>query len=263
MVETEKKEDEEDGDDAKPRILISLASEDHKLVTTTEAASVRPHLLCCIVSGLELSGEGVVKKFLQIQNKLHDQEGACNKRQAATIATHDLSAVTFPLRYSALEPELLVIQPLRASAESTGRDLVAKLNEEAEAQRKKEKRSTYSGIHKYLYLLKNLAQYPVLLDAQERALSFPPITNAELTRMGPETTAVVVEVSSGESQAVCRKVLALLLAQMLAAGLSATHNSLRVQQVKITKEDGSVHATFPDKNDLKDLDGVVVTRDWL
>lgn len=89
-----------------------------------------------------------------------------------------------------------------------------------------------------------------------------------------------MEVSSSESQAVCRKVLAALLTQMLTARLSKEPDALAVRQVslaqaqisaqgrvgvqvKIVREEGSVHATFPDKNDLGGLDAVAVHRDWL
>lgn len=41
------------------------------------------------------------------QTKLHDT--LCNKRQAATIATHDLSSVKGPLKFDAQFPPLLVV----------------------------------------------------------------------------------------------------------------------------------------------------------
>lgn len=41
------------------------------------------------------------------QTKLHDT--LCNKRQAATIATHDLSSVKGPLKFDAQFPPLLMV----------------------------------------------------------------------------------------------------------------------------------------------------------
>ena len=42
-----------------------------------------------------------------LQTKLHD--GICQKRQAATIATHDLAAVKSPLVYTAVKPQLMSV----------------------------------------------------------------------------------------------------------------------------------------------------------
>ena len=45
--------------------------------------------------------------ILCFQTKLHD--GVCQKRQAATIATHDLKSVKLPLKYDAQFPQLLQV----------------------------------------------------------------------------------------------------------------------------------------------------------
>lgn len=64
----------------------------------------------------------------------------------------------------------------------TGAQLFAKLQTEAEILRKEKKRSTYSGIHKYLYLLEGRPKYPCLLNSAE-VISFPPITNSDTTKV--------------------------------------------------------------------------------
>lgn len=55
-----------------------------------QVGSVRPHILCCIVKDLCFN-EASFKKFIQMQTKLHDT--VCDKRNVATIATHDLSKI--------------------------------------------------------------------------------------------------------------------------------------------------------------------------
>ena len=45
--------------------------------------------------------------ILCFQTKLHD--GVCQKRQAATIATHDLKSVKLPLKYDAQFPQVLQV----------------------------------------------------------------------------------------------------------------------------------------------------------
>ena len=45
-----------------------------------------------------------------IQTKLHDSTSVCDKRQAATIATHDLAKVKPPLTYDARDPADLMVR---------------------------------------------------------------------------------------------------------------------------------------------------------
>lgn len=65
----------------------------------------------------------------------------------------------------------------------TGAELYAKLKSEAEALRKEKKRNVYSGVHKYLYLLEGQSKYPCVLDALNRVISFPPITNSDISKV--------------------------------------------------------------------------------
>ena len=82
-----------------------------------------------------------------LQTKLHDS--ICDKRNAATIATHDLASFTTEsLTYSAQPPDEVKIVPLGRAKQMTGKDLFTQLQREAEEHRKEKKRKVYSGIHK-------------------------------------------------------------------------------------------------------------------
>lgn len=50
--------------------------------------NVREYLAGCIVQNVSFTEE-TFKKFIQLQNKLHDT--ICEKRNSATIATHDFN----------------------------------------------------------------------------------------------------------------------------------------------------------------------------
>jgi ribosomal protein L12E/L44/L45/RPP1/RPP2 len=154
-----------------------------------------------------------MKRFLNIQTKLHDS--ICAKRQAATIATHDLESVNGPLTYDARAPASMYLVPLNKRKEITAAQLVARLRQEAEAQRKESKRNTVSGIHKYLELLKGKSMYPCLVDANNLIISFPPITNCNATKVLSTTRHVFVEVTSSTSLDVCKKVMDELLQHLL------------------------------------------------
>lgn len=59
-------------------------------IVENEVWNIRPFILCCIITELNFN-EVLFKKFIQMQTKLHDT--VCDKRNVATIATHDLSKI--------------------------------------------------------------------------------------------------------------------------------------------------------------------------
>lgn len=190
---------------------------------TKHVQKIRPYIAACIVKNLSFTEESF-KKFIQLQTKLHD--GICEKRNAATIATHDLKLIvpgkyqlcnndfTFicykcfiiegDLTYTAKPSTELEIKPLMREKTYTGAVLFQQLQTEAENLRKEKKRNVYSGIHKYLYLLEGKSEFPCLLDYSEQVISLPPITNSDITKMSPSTKAMFVEVTSSISYTICR-----------------------------------------------------------
>lgn len=86
----------------------------------------------------------------------------------------------------------------------TGAALFQQLQTEADNLRKEKKRNVYSGIHKYIYLLEGKPLFPCLLDASEQVISFPPITNSDITKMSVNTQAILIEVTSTISYDICR-----------------------------------------------------------
>ncbi|GBN66061.1 Leucine-rich repeat-containing protein 47 [Araneus ventricosus] len=191
-------------------------------------------------------------------------------RNAATIA-HDLSKINGDLIYDARPPNEIKIVPLNRKKEYTAAELYSQLNDEADAIRKEKKKNTYSGIHKYLYMLKDKPVYPCLVDSSGAVISFPPITNSEGTKMSNETKNILLEVT-GMNLNTCKKVMDTLLMEMLKLGLgnqdtetvngeeSDTHrNTLSVQQIKIVDEEGQLKVVYPSRTDIQ-TDGILVTR---
>jgi hypothetical protein len=82
-----------------------------------------------------------------LQTKLHDT--VCQKRNAATIATHDMASLSpGNIVYTACPPSEIKICPLGRADHVTGSELFAQLQREADELRKEKKRNVYSGIHK-------------------------------------------------------------------------------------------------------------------
>ncbi|GLV37019.1 Phenylalanyl-tRNA synthetase beta-subunit [Carabus blaptoides fortunei] len=227
--------------------------------------SVRGHILCCALRNIHFDEQNF-RKFIQMQTKLHDT--ICDKRNAATIATHDLDKLApGELLYTACAPTELQIRPLaRGGAVYTGAKLFDQLRAEAENLRREKKRNSYSGVHRYLYLLEGKPVFPCLQDAEQRVISFPPITNCEDTKISLTTKTIFVEVTSATSQDVCRKVLDALLRETLLLGVGrtaedTTHHSLTIQRVKILDPEGNMKAVYPSRADLCLEPSIRVIRD--
>lgn len=153
-----------------------------KLIYMNNVREIRQFILCCIVRNINLLDNKNLKKFLQIQTKLHDT--ICDKREKSTIATHDLLKIQGDfIRYTTKAPDKLEIVPLGKTRSIVAQQLFNNLKNEAETLRKEKKRNVYSGIHKYLYLLENKELFAYLEDAKANVLSLPPLTNCDLTKV--------------------------------------------------------------------------------
>lgn len=79
--------------DALYKITVKHFTNDSvKVIINDAVKDVRPYLVACLVLDLEFTEE-IFKKFIQLQTKLHDSQ--CDKRNSATIATHDLKKLVF------------------------------------------------------------------------------------------------------------------------------------------------------------------------
>lgn len=158
-----------------------------KVIYDDVVKEIRPFILCCIVENVNLNN-GKLRKFLQLQTKLHDT--ICAKREKSAIATHDFNKLPVHLpggqfiRYTAKEPNQLQIHPLGKLKKVTAKKLYDNLKAEAEALRKEKKRNVYSGIHKYLYLLENKDKFSCIEDSIGNVICLPPLTNGETTKVG-------------------------------------------------------------------------------
>ncbi|XP_014218679.1 leucine-rich repeat-containing protein 47-like [Copidosoma floridanum] len=234
---------------------------------TEDVKKVRPYILGCIVKNLTFTDE-MFKKFIQLQTRLH--EGICEKRNAATLATHDFDLLTAgDLTYTAKAPNEFKIKPLMRTKTITAAELFQQLQTEADNLRKEKKRNVYSGIHKYLYLLEGKPVYPCLLDSKDQVISFPPITNSDITKMSSNTKTMFVEVTSNTGQQMCKKVLDEFLKELVVQGLGCENsnsengfNELYVEQVKIVDLEGNMKSVYPSRTDaLYENEEIVVLRE--
>lgn len=73
------------------KLKVLKVTNDTPLIKITKyVKNIRPYIAACIVRNISFT-EDTFKKFIQLQTKLHD--GICERRNAATIATHDLKLI--------------------------------------------------------------------------------------------------------------------------------------------------------------------------
>ncbi|EZA49348.1 hypothetical protein DMN91_001420 [Ooceraea biroi] len=253
-------------DDVTHKLKILKVTDDTPVIKIMDhVKNIRPYVAACIVRDTRFT-EDSFKKFIQLQTRLHD--GVCEKRNAATIATHDLKLIApGDLTYTAKPPAELEIKPLMRSKMYTGAILFQQLQTEAENLRKEKKRNVYSGIHKYLYLLEGKPLFPCLLDHSQQVISLPPLTNSDVTKMSPATQTMFVEVTSAISYTVCRNVLDVFLKELIVSGLTDSSeqkdadklNNLLVEQVKVVDKEGNLKLVYPSRADLNSNYGYSVT----
>ncbi|XP_035229535.1 leucine-rich repeat-containing protein 47-like [Stegodyphus dumicola] len=248
--------------------VLHVSDETLKVITTPKVVDVRPYIVCCKVLNVNLSDGSLLKKFITLQTKLHDS--ICEKRTAGTIATHDIGKIQGDLIYDAKPPQEIKITPLNRKKELTAAELYTQLNDEADAIRKEKKKNTYSGIHKYLYLLKDKQLYPCLTDSSGTVISFPPITNSDATKISSDTKSMLLEVT-GNNLNTCKKVMDRLLEEILKLGIGNSlkdvegdmderqQNILSVQQIKIVDEEGQLKVVYPSRTDIQ-IENISVTR---
>jgi phenylalanyl-tRNA synthetase beta chain len=136
---------------------------------------VRPYLSCAVVRGLQFS-DPAIESLMELQEDLH--WGLGRNRRKVAIGVHDISKVTPPFRYLAEDPEREFV-PLDFTDSLSMRDMLKRHPK---------------GIG-YGHILNGFERYPLIVDANDDVLSFPPIINGELTRVRYDTHNLFIDVT--------------------------------------------------------------------
>ncbi|MHC1631665.1 MAG: phenylalanine--tRNA ligase subunit beta [Methanotrichaceae archaeon] len=136
---------------------------------------VRPYLGSAVVRGLEFT-DPAIESLMDLQEDLH--WGLGRNRRKVAIGVHDISRVTPPFRYLAENPDRKFV-PLDFT-ESLSMKAILKQHPK--------------GIG-YGHILKEFDRYPLIVDADDQVLSFPPIINGDLTRVRDDTHDLFLDVT--------------------------------------------------------------------
>ncbi len=145
---------------------------------------IRPFICCSVLKGVDLT-DTVIRGLMHLQDKLDQTYG--RSRQKTSIGIYCLDLLKPPLRYTVAKPSEFRFVPLGFSEEMTLSEI---LKEHPKGQ-------------EYGYIVEKHGLYPILLDAEQKVLSFPPIINSnDLGRVTEEAHNLLVEVTGTLHQTV-------------------------------------------------------------
>jgi phenylalanyl-tRNA synthetase beta chain len=162
-----------------PRYPLSSS----KITVTVDRAlsKVRPYVACATASGLHLD-DGGIKQLISLQEDLHN--GLGRRRKKVAIGIHDMTPLTPPISYKAVPPSFKLV-PLEVGHEMPLSNVLT---------------DTATG-REFAWILEGAEKYPILEDSKGLAFSFPPITNANATRVTNKTRNLFIDVTSTDMKA--------------------------------------------------------------
>ena len=132
---------------------------DQRVMVVPGMDKVRPYVAACIARGYRVTDDGLAQ-LIQTQEKLADIFG--RKRRTVSIGIYQLAKIQFPVTYDLVKPDQAKFTPL-------GMETVMTLSEMLMVHPK--------GLE-YGSILEGHDRLPLLRDAKNQALSFPPIINS-------------------------------------------------------------------------------------
>ncbi len=191
--------------------LVEYAVEKGPVVLQVEESvkSVRPIIGCAVVRGLSFTSEAI-ESLMGLQEDLH--WGLGRNRRKVAIGVHDISRITPPFRYFGEDPARKFV-PLDFAEEMSMEEIL-------------QKHPKGKG---YGHILQGCRRYPLIVDAKNQVLSFPPIINGELTSVTDETEDLFIDVTGTDGMV--HKALNIVVTSLAERGG-------RIESVRVMRSEG-------------------------
>ncbi|MGY5149484.1 MAG: phenylalanine--tRNA ligase subunit beta [Candidatus Nitrosopumilus sp. bin_68KS] len=141
----------------------------------SSVSKIRPFVTGIVAKNGKID-DTTIKQLMTMQEDLHF--GIGRKRKKSSIGIHDLDKILFPLVYTTTDRNYKFI-PLNSDKEITITEIL----------------SNTSVGKDYGSLLGQSSQVPLILDKNQKTVSFPPIINAAVTTVTTKTKNLFVEVT--------------------------------------------------------------------
>ena len=164
-----------------------------EILVDSRLKNIRPYIACSIITNVKLNSEAV-RELMRLQSKLDLTYG--RKRTRTSIGLYNYDLITPPIRYSVAKPDEISFVPLGGVKELSLKEII--------------------NIHpkglEYGYILREKKHWPILLDAKNKILSFPPILNSnDLGRISEGERDIFVEVTGMGYQTVLNTLMIVTL----------------------------------------------------
>lgn len=160
-----------------------IHSSDVLLHVDPSVKSVRPYVTTALVKNVTMTNE-LIASLMGLQEKLH--VGLGRNRKKVAIGVHNAEPVISPFTYKAVDPDSISFIPLAKNEPMTLREILCHHEK---------------GVD-YAHLLESFSKYPVIVDAHNNVLSFPPIINGSLTEVTPFTKDIFIDVTGTDRKAI-------------------------------------------------------------
>jgi len=148
--------------------------------------SIRPFIGGFLARNATLDETGLLA-FIEAQETLTRNFG--RRRASVSIGLYNGADLAFPVQYRAVAPEAMRFEPLPPSGETATESWPTGV-----AMTPSDILSQHPTGREYAWIVEEFPHMPLLVDARERVLSFPPIINsARLGRVEPGAGALFVE----------------------------------------------------------------------
>ncbi|MBI5697480.1 MAG: phenylalanine--tRNA ligase subunit beta [Thaumarchaeota archaeon] len=149
--------------------------------TDPSVKKTRPYVSGIVAKNGKLDDEAI-KQLIALQEDLHF--GIGRRRKKSSIGIHNLDAVSFPLRYTAVSKDHKFV-PLTLNQEMSVSQILKDTNMGQE----------------YSQIISD-DKVPMILDSAKSTISFPPIINSALTTVSTSTKNLLVEVTGTDKNTV-------------------------------------------------------------
>ena len=196
--------------------------------------NIRPVILGAVVRGVDngtnhSEKDDFIQSLMDHQEKLHLTLG--RKRKFASIGVHDLSQLSPPFKVISVDKKYKFI-PLAEEKEMSIENIL-KLHPKGK---------------EYAHLMSEMDEFPVIIDSEDRVLSFPPIINGDHTTVNEQTRDFFIDVTGWDERAceACLLLICLSLAERGGVIESIQIENWNQELLTIPRGDSKIHKV-PDR----------------
>jgi phenylalanyl-tRNA synthetase beta chain len=165
-----------------PKYEINTSKDE--ILVEKSVKKIRPFIACAVIKGIKFT-DFLIKQLMQLQLKVDGSYG--RKRAKSSIGIYNYEMIKFPVKYKAVGREDVKFVPLGFNEQLTPEEIL---------------QLHPKGIE-YGKILNKYKKVPLLIDADNKILSLPPIINSnDVGKITQKTKSVLIEVTGTNKETV-------------------------------------------------------------